>query len=256
MKTVVQISDLHFGRTDERIVNSLKKIIHSLSPDVLVVSGDLTQRAKNTEFLQAQEFLNNFKYPKIIVPGNHDVPLYNIWKRFVKPYKKFSSLIETSLTPFYSDNEIAVLGLNTSRSLTFKGGRINGKQLTYLKQKISSLDEKLIKILVLHHPLKEIGSKGNLKALFDLKIDIFLSGHLHAGDIRNLSHPTSNHSAIIAQAGTATSLRYRGEPNTFNVIIIEEGSIVVQPYTFSEEQGEFVKVKSLTFLRATNGWWL
>jgi 3',5'-cyclic AMP phosphodiesterase CpdA len=154
MKTLVHLSDVHFGRTDEAVVAALIPLVHSLGPDLVVVSGDLTQRARPHEFRAARRFLDQLPGPQIVVPGNHDVPLYNVYQRFVQPLAKYRRFISADLEPYYVDGEIAVVGLNTARSLTFKGGRISEQQMERLRERLQPLDESLTKIVVTHHPFE------------------------------------------------------------------------------------------------------
>ncbi|MGB9178581.1 MAG: metallophosphoesterase, partial [Pyrinomonadaceae bacterium] len=125
MRTIVHLSDLHFGRVDYSVVKPLIEHVKEAKPDLVAVSGDLTQRARTAQFKEAREFLDALPQPQIIVPGNHDVPLHNVFARFLQPLDKYRRHITDDLEPFYADEEIAVLGLNTARSLTIKYGRIN-----------------------------------------------------------------------------------------------------------------------------------
>src|SRR5215217_9660207 len=152
MKTLVHLSDLHFGRTDPQVVAALVPLVNSLLPDVVVVSGDLTQRAKPLQFRQARNFLDALPKPQIVVPGNHDVPLYNVFQRFFTPLSKFRRFISPEEQPAYVDGEIAVLGLNTARSLVFKGGRVNEEQVEHIRSSLCSLDERIVRMIVSHHP--------------------------------------------------------------------------------------------------------
>ena len=110
MRTIVHLSDLHFGRIDQAIVEPLATTVTEIKPDVVVVSGDLTQRARSEQFQEAREFLDELPHPQIIVPGNHDVPLYNVFQRFLEPLDKYRRYITDDLEPFYSDEQIALLG--------------------------------------------------------------------------------------------------------------------------------------------------
>src|SRR6187402_2459661 len=129
MRTLVHLSDLHFGRVDPILLDPLRELIERLAPDVVVVSGDLTQRAKSEQFVAAKEWLDTLPGPQIIVPGNHDISLYNVFRRFVQPLTRYKRYITDDLDPMYVDEEIAVLGVNTARSLTFKDGRVNKEQI-------------------------------------------------------------------------------------------------------------------------------
>ena len=128
MKTLVHLSDLHFGRVDYAVVEPLVETIQQIGPGAVVVSGDLTQRARSEQFREARTFLNRLPSPQIIVPGNHDVPLHNAYARFFQALEKYKRYITNDLEPFYADEEVAILGLNTARSLTIKYGRVNEDQ--------------------------------------------------------------------------------------------------------------------------------
>src|SRR5882672_7941733 len=129
MRSIVHLSDIHFGRVDAAVVGPLIETINQIAPDVVAVSGDLTQRARSRQFIEARAFLDELPKPQIVVPGNHDVPLHNVFTRFARPLAKYRRYINEDLRPFYHDEELAVLGVNTARSLTIKGGRINEEQI-------------------------------------------------------------------------------------------------------------------------------
>src|SRR3984893_1388274 len=108
MRTVVHLSDLHFGRVDPRLVPPLVQTIQAIAPDLIAVSGDLTQRARRSQFVQARAFLERLPFPRIIVPGNHDVPLYNIVARFLNPLADYRRYIAHDLEPVFVDEEMIV----------------------------------------------------------------------------------------------------------------------------------------------------
>jgi 3',5'-cyclic AMP phosphodiesterase CpdA len=230
MRTIIHLSDLHFGRTDEALLTPLASAIDKLRPDLIAVSGDLTQRARTAEFKAARAFLERLPKPQIIVPGNHDVPLHNVYSRFIGPLTKYRRLVTDDLEPFYTDDEIAVLGINTARSLTFKRGRINSKQINQAKERLCALDPKIIKVIVTHHPFDVLGRRAAnerlaraglaMEMLWACRCDLLLAGHLHASDAGSIAmHAVGgSHDAIVVQAGTATSTRARGEINSFNAI--------------------------------------
>src|SRR4030081_1904468 len=125
MRTVAHLSDPHFGRIERATVQALIASVTEARPDVVVISGDLTQRAKESEFQEARQFLDALPSPQIVVPGNHDVPLYNLLARVLKPLRNYQRYISNELEPLYCDDEIAIVGVNTARSLTLKNGRIS-----------------------------------------------------------------------------------------------------------------------------------
>jgi len=267
MKTIAHISDVHFGRTECSVVNSLVEIVNEMRPDLVVVSGDLTQRAKSREFIEAREFLDRLDAPQIVVPGNHDVPLYNVYKRFFQPLHNFRKYITDDLEPFYKDDEMAVAGINTARSLTIKDGRISEGQIDRLRHKLEPLDDRHLKIIVTHHPLDLPGgydedeivgrAKELMPKMAECGADIFLSGHLHVSSITNSAHRyrlENGKAALIIQAGTATSTRGRGEANSFNLIAIDRPFLSVKRYECNLSPNGFALATSEQFTQTERGW--
>src|SRR5216684_6174549 len=152
MRSIVHLSDIHFGRVDPLVINPLIEAVNGLNPDLVAVSGDLTQRARSHQFKQARAFLDRLPKPQIVVPGNHDVPLHNVFARFLQPLRKYRRYITDDLQPFFADQEIAFIGVNTARSLTVKGGRVNPEQMARMREKLCSISDDAVKIVVNHHP--------------------------------------------------------------------------------------------------------
>jgi 3',5'-cyclic AMP phosphodiesterase CpdA len=254
MKTLIHISDLHFGKTDNNIVINLAKTIAELRPHVLVVSGDLTQRARETEFVQARNFLNAFPCPKVVVPGNHDIPLYNMWARFYRPHAQFTSFIAPTLEPAYLDEDLSIIGINTARPYTWKQGSLNKEQVAQATRLLSNQPPSSVKIIVTHHPFKHMGKRPELEELVRAGAGVFLSGHLHSSRSEHLEHihNQKNHSALVIQAGTATSTRYRGEPNAFNHIIISGNTITIEQYHW--QTSKFSKLYTHRYAKTAAGW--
>src|SRR5215210_8080881 len=146
MRTLVHLSDLHFGRIDETLLEPVIATVAEVKPDVVVVSGDLTQRARSQQFKEGRQFLDKLPSPQIIVPGNHDVPLHNVFARFLQPLDKYKEYITDDLQPFYADQEIAIMGINTARSLTIKDGRINDEQVARIREQLCPLADEVIKV--------------------------------------------------------------------------------------------------------------
>jgi len=251
MRTVVHLSDLHFGRVDEALLAPLRDAVHGVHPDLLVVSGDFTQRARRRQFAQAAAFLRTLPGPQLLVPGNHDVPLYDVARRFLSPLKRFRRSIEAEAFPYHQDAEIAAIGVNTARSLTFKGGRINREQVAEVERRFRGLPEPVTRIVVSHHPfdLPEEADAGDLVGRADMAmeafagcgVDVFLSGHLHTTHAGSTArrYRIEGYAALVVQAGTATSTRERGEVNSYNVLRIGERSLDLEVWSWRAPEGRY-----------------
>src|SRR5215213_4799196 len=245
MARLVHLSDLHFGAHDPRLVEAVADKADELKPDLIVVSGDFTQRAKTEEFKEACRFLEQLRekgHEVLGVPGNHDVPLYDVLRRFLSPLTRYRRFIDETLCPFIELPGVAVLGINTARSLTFKEGRINRDQVEFIRETFARTRSEALRILVTHHPLfalqvgeqieRAIGRQDMaLDAVEQSGVDMLLAGHAHhassedAGDL-----VTRAGGVLVVQAGTATSTRVREQTQSFNRIDIvrqEEVTITV-----------------------------
>ena len=268
MRTIVHISDIHFGRVDYAVVEHLQEKINEIAPHLVVVSGDLTQRARSAQFIEARTFLDKLPQPQIVVPGNHDIPLHNVLARFAAPLDKYKHFITNDLQPFFADAEIAVVGINTARSLTIKDGRINEKQVAGGCEKMRELPAETLKIVVTHHPFdlpenhtNEDDLVGNaaqaMQAFSECGADVFLSGHLHISSISETASRyklASGHSALVIQAGTATSTRGRGEANSFNVLEFEHPNLIVKRLECGFADKGFLTAQIKHYEQFEKGW--
>ena len=266
MRTIAHLSDIHFGRVDPQLVPPLIQAVNQCKPDLVAVSGDLTQRARSHQFKEAREFLDALPRPQIVVPGNHDVPMYNIFARFLEPLAKYRRYITDDLRPFYHDDEIAVLGVNTARSLTIKGGRINEEQIEWMRDRLCPLADRLVKVVVTHHPFdlpeghheRDLVGRARLamEGLASCGADLFLAGHLHVSHTTHSAkrYKIKGHSALVVQAGTAASTRGRGEANSFNVIRIAPPHITVERFDWLSEPEQFLLASTEHFVHTDDGW--
>ena len=265
MRTLVHLSDLHFGRVDYSVLEPLVATVWEIKPDVVVISGDLTQRARSQQFKDAREFLDRLPSPQIIVPGNHDVPMHNVYKRFAQPLDKYKRYITDDLAPFYSDEEVAVLGLNTARSLTIKDGRINEEQIATINERLCAFPAEVTKIIVTHHPFDlpeghndDLVGRAQLamEAIARCGADVLLAGHLHISHTGESSarYKIAGHSALVVSAGTATSTRGRGETNSFNVLRIKRPFINVERLSWQPERAAFAPSSTEHFKHTPDGW--
>ena len=265
MRTIVHLSDLHFGRVNPLLIKPLISIVREVEPHVVAVSGDLTQRARSHQFQQARSFLDALPKPQIVVPGNHDIPLHNVFARFLEPLTKYKRYITDDMQPIYEDEEVAIVGVNTARSLVVKGGRINETQVGRLRKKFCSLADEVIKVVVTHHPfdLPEghderdlVGrAKMAMTGLAECGADLFLAGHLHISHTGHTKrYDIRGHSALVVQAGTATSTRERGETNSFNLLRIAHPSIVVEKFAWNPSTTAFTVATIERFEHGAEGW--
>jgi len=266
MRTIVHLSDLHFGRVDPRLVPPLVQTIQAIAPDLIAVSGDLTQRARRSQFVQARAFLQQLPFPKIIVPGNHDVPLYNIAARFLSPLDAYRRFIAVDLEPVFEDEKIIVVGLNSVRSVLFGGGgRLNEGQVQRAAERLESAAPHVVRIVVTHHPFELPEGHGEqhligrsrmaMEQLARVGADLFLAGHLHVSHVGRTAerYKIAGHSALVVQAGTM-STRGRGEPNSFNVVRLARPHMTVDRHTWDEERQAFRTSWSGAFQHTPEGW--
>ena len=265
MRTIAHISDLHFGRVDAALLGPLRDALRQVSPDLVVISGDLTQRARKEQFEAARAYLDTLPKPQLVVPGNHDVPLYDLVRRFASPLGKYRRFLSEDLEPHFIDGEIAVVGVNTARSLVFKGGRINMEQVDRVRQLLCDLHDGVTKIVVSHHPFdvpkdsddedQIVGrAKKALEHLAGCGADVFLAGHLHGSHIGHTAdrYRIEGVSALVVQAGTALSTRQRGESNAFNALRVSPRHIEVDQYTW--QSGAFSRARTQAFDHDGRGW--
>lgn len=268
MPRLIHLSDLHFGAHDPALVDAVEARIGEERPDLVVISGDFTQRARTEQFKEACRFLERLRdagHEVLGVPGNHDVPLYDVLRRFLSPLTRYRRFIDDTLCPYHELDGATVLGVNTARSLTFKDGRLSHDQMRFIRATFNRARNGS-RILVTHHPLfalpipdgpevgKAIGRQElALDAIADAGVDLLLAGHNHrasthsARDLATRAGPS-----LVIQAGTATSIRLRDEEQSFNRIDIAGGRVTL---TVQRWDGRgFVSGDAQTFAREGDHW--
>ena len=264
MRRIVHLSDLHFGRVDPTLIEPLLEAVYSCQPDIMALSGDFTQNGTEREFREAAEFLKRLPGHIIAVPGNHDMAFLNVWKRATQRLKLFREFISNDPEPWYCDDEIAIMGLNTARVTHLRDGRIREWQVRKLEERMSVIKPDVIRVLVTHHPFDlpalykpdELVDRGEryIKRVVH-SIDMMLAGHMHISHAAPtaLRYQVLNDSAVFVQAGTALSTRVRSEDNAFQFIRTSPGAIEVQQ--FLEHSGRFLPCKPSLF-RSHAGVWM
>lgn len=229
MKRIAHISDLHFGRIDLKVAEGLLRDLELCRPELVVVTGDITQRAREAQFIRARAFLDRIPASLLVVPGNHDLPLYNAARRLLSPLGQFRRHITDELSPVYRDGEIAVFGVNTTRRFPVIMGRISDRQIAEICREVRVLSGHAFKVVVAHHPFLAppreaswglVGrAKRALKAFAECGVELVLAGHYHLAYTGFFSpeEAVEGGRVLIVQGATISS-RTRGEPNSYHVI--------------------------------------
>ncbi len=250
MRTLVHLSDLHFGNHNPGLLDALRDAVNALHPDLLIVSGDFVEHATVAEFEQAREYIDSLPGPQLVIAGNHDLPFYDPVRRYRERLLHYSRHIASDLEPIVRDPQMIVMGINTPRVIPIKGGRINQRQIKRVQQAMCGAPPDVARVLVTHHPLDLPGRyrKSALAGRARLAVetlsqccDLMIAGHLHLSSTGATAarYQRSGHSTIFAQAGTAISLRNKGEPNSFNVIRLEPGHIQIEHRTWHDSNRQY-----------------
>lgn len=263
MSRVIHLSDLHFGKDRPDLLRPLLAAVNDQSPDLVVISGDLTQRAREKEYRAARAFIDRITSPVLCVPGNHDIPVHRPLTRLVAPWRYYRRYIGRDLTPVHRGADFLAVGINTVDRFKWQTGRLSRGRLRRACRSLSDAAEGALRIAVCHHPLDHPnttkkrpipGAGPALRQLLDCGADVILSGHLHIWHAGTFAHPAAEHDghrAIQLHAGTSLSSRQRGEPNNFNLIEITPHEVEVTRLGFDDAQGAFTKAEARQFSRAS-----
>jgi 3',5'-cyclic AMP phosphodiesterase CpdA len=259
MTRIVHLSDLHFGRERPELLRPLIETLNTLAPDVVAISGDLTQRARSGQYRAARTFIAALSAPVVCVPGNHDTPLHDPFERLFDPFARFRRYIAENLEPSWTGETMAIHGVNTVNPLFWQRGYIRRTALTRLCRAIGD-DGGRLQIVMGHHPLEHLPDSGKqlargaaraLAALADCGADVILSGHLHTWR----AVPFQTHgSLLLVQAGTGLSTRQRNEPNDFNLLSGNRARLVVKRYAATEDGTGFDRIGEATFSKTDGAW--
>lgn len=257
MRTIAHLSDLHFGRTDPTVVAALLHDIEHQRPDLVVVSGDLTQRARTHQFAEARAFLSRLPAPSLVVPGNHDLaPLYRPLNRLFRPRAKFHHhLPGHEPRPVWEDDEITVIGLDSTRSLRWKSGRLKSTHLAHVDDTLGNSPGgngrgERCTVVFLHHPPHTAGGHP-FESLAEREVDVVLTGHVHHAHVEVIPAPGPS-SLVLVQASTACSTRLRADSNGYCLIRMDMPRLEVAVRGWSGEA--FHPVRRHAFEKAGGAW--
>jgi 3',5'-cyclic AMP phosphodiesterase CpdA len=232
MSLIFQVSDTHFGTEQPPVVEALLKLGHQLSPDLTVFSGDITQRARRAQFRAARQFVDRLAVRSILVlPGNHDIPLFNIFARVFYPYANHQRVFGSDLEPAFESADLLVIGVNTTRASRHVDGEVSPEQITRVAARLRRADARQLRIVVTHQPVhvprkseeKNLlhGHRAAVREWAAAGADLVMGGHIHLPYVRPLRELIDDlpRSVWIVQAGTALSTRVRYDaPNSVNVV--------------------------------------
>ena len=249
MTRLAHLSDLHFGRIDDRLLAPLHDELTRSRPDMIIISGDLTLKARNHEFRQAAEFLRELPTPYLVVPGNHDIPSLQVLERFIDPFRRWRRHIDDNLEPVLINDRVAVVGINSVRRaswrLNWSHGHISRRQIRRIDRQLAALPEGPIRIVVGHHPFfapdrplqnRVLRRSDQALRMFRRRgVRLVLAGHLHRAFIHRLPGRRPGKPLFVVHGGTTISTRLRGEPNAFNLIdIAPDGHIDIRGRVWRE----------------------
>ncbi len=253
MTVLLHVSDTHFGTEEPAVVEALITLAHAQSPDLVVLSGDITQRARRHQFAAARRFIDALKAPALLaVPGNHDVPLFDLPTRLLAPYRNFLSEFGPALEPVYDVDDLLVLGLNTTRRWRHKHGEVSQRQVGAVADRLRRARPSQVRVVVVHQPVLVMrdserhnllrGSALALRRWATAGADLVLGGHIHLPYVAQVTaEPQAGARTVwCVQAGTAVSRRVRrGVPNSVNLLRTAARHCDVERWDYGASQRRF-----------------
>ena len=272
MPEILHLSDLHFGPhfLPDR-ADGARRLAERLDPDLVVISGDFTRRARRAQFEEARAYLDEFRWPLVVTPGNHDVPLYRVWERFFAPHRNYREYISESLDSVHHQAGLTVVCLNSTRRFTLTNGRIRARQLEFADRAFAGAAEGDLRVVVTHHHLAPPpdfeggnvmpGARRALRAFTRMRVDLTLAGHMHRAYIGDsldfLPGAGREDGIVIVQCGTTSSSRGRGRErlrNSLNHVRTAEREVRVTRYLWADVEREFLPHSEHRFGARGRGW--
>ena len=264
---LVHLSDPHFGTEVPEVVSALHGTLSEMQPDMIIVSGDITQRARATQFAAAAAFTKRLSpVPVLLVPGNHDLPLFNLPLRLLRPAGGYRNVFGATEQE-YSVGQVTVTGFDTTLRLRHTRGSLDPDHVR--RRMAGPAAAASWKIVVVHQPLHTllaqdrdeclIGAPAIAEALAECRADLVLSGHVHMpllSDTRAIFPDLQRH-FVLSGAGTAVSWRTRaGAPNSFNLLELDDASMCVRLtlHAYDAATQAFRPTDTQVFSLQADGW--
>lgn len=253
MTRILHFSDTHFGTERKPVVEAALDLARTLAPDLVVLSGDITQRARRGQFAAARKFIERLSLPVLTVPGNHDIPLFNVFARALNPYGNYKRALGPVLEPVFESADLLAIGVNTTRPRRRKDGEISAAQIARVAERLRQARPGQLRVVVAHHPVRAkvesdrfnllIGRERALEAWAQAGVDLILGGHIHLPYVLPVN-PAAPSGGWVVQAGTTCSRRVRGNvPNSVNVITrVGQGDCHIERWDYAAGVHAFAPV--------------
>ena len=257
MSVVLQISDPHFGTEQPPVVEALVAFSLRQRPDVVVLSGDITQRARPNQFRAARAFVDQLKVEALTIPGNHDIPLFDLRARLFHPYAHFCAAFGDELEPVHSSRDLLLQCLNTTRRYRHTNGEVSAEQIARVASRLTNAGPHQLRIVVVHQPVAVPHTKDEhdrlrgfneaVRTWANAGCDLVMGGHIHLPYVMEL--PCVDRRMWAVQAGTAVSSRVRdGVPNSVNLLRWGErdspaGRCFIEQWDYSGAHQDFIRKK-------------
>ncbi len=263
MTRLVHLTDLHFGLHRADLVAPLRDAVLAARPDVIVASGDLSQRARRGQFGAAMAFLRGLGVPFMVIPGNHDVPLYNLVARWLAPLAGYRRGASEDVTPTLAIGRLRLYGINTADPFQWRGGIARPDEVERVCRAMTAERDDVTNILVAHHPFEEPptfqrgetrGARAAMEQLAAAGLHVILSGHLHHWTVGLGIDGTAGRSLFQMQTGTALCAREGERDHGFAVLEVAPDRLAVTPWRIDEARMAFVPQDRQGFARAQGLW--
>ena len=231
MSVLLHLSDTHFGTEEPPVVAAVQALVHAQRPDAVILSGDITQRARRAQFAAARAFCDALAVPRLLaLPGNHDIPLYNVLARLFAPYRGYQAAFGAELEPELAFADVLVIGVNTTRAHRHKDGEVSARQVERVVRRLRDAPREQLRVVVTHQPACVMraedekdrlhGGEQAVRTWAAAGADLVLGGHIHLPYVSDLcALAGTSRRMYCVQAGTALSHRVRhGTPNSVNLL--------------------------------------